>query len=78
MNTDRMQPHNASAAIKLALGAGIAAGLITYMVNGQDFARAAISAALWVVIGWYSGKALPAPDEPDSQASTAKTIGKSV
>lgn len=59
MNTKQGEPYyNASAATKLALGAGIVAGLVVYLVNGQDLARAAIAAAIWVVIGWYSGKAM--------------------
>lgn len=59
MNTDQRQPYyDARAATKLALGAGLVAGVVAYLVNGHDLARAAIAAAFWVVIGWYSGKAL--------------------
>lgn len=50
--------YDARAATKLAIGAGIVAGFVVYLLNGQDPARAAIAALLWVAIGWYGGKAL--------------------
>lgn len=45
-------------ATKLAIGASIVAGLVTYLVNEQDVLRAGIAAFIWLAIGWYSGKVL--------------------
>jgi hypothetical protein len=59
MTKEVKQPYyNARAAALLALCAGAVAGVVTYLVNGQDAARAAMAATLWVVIGWYSGKTI--------------------
>jgi uncharacterized membrane protein YfcA len=58
MNSDKQQPYyNARAATTLALGAGSAVGIVVYLLNGQDYVRAAIAAVLCGLIGWYSGKA---------------------
>lgn len=59
MNDEVKEPYyNARAATLLALGAGAAAGVLTYLVNGQDFIRAGLAAAVWIGIGWFSGKAI--------------------
>lgn len=70
MKTEAKQPYyDASAATKLALGAGLVAGLIIYLVNGQDLDRSAIGAAIWVAIGWYSGKGLFPCESPPTPKS---------
>lgn len=72
MNSEQKQPYyNARVATTLALDAGVVMGVVVYLVNGQDIARAAIAAVLCGLIGWYSGKALfpretsPAPKSDD-------------
>lgn len=55
---DRSPYYDARAAGKLSIGAGLVAGVIVYLVNGQDLVRAGLAAAFWIAIGWYSGKAI--------------------
>ena len=64
-------PHfDVRAATKLAIGTGIVAGLIVYLVNGQDVLRAGIAAFIWLAIGWYSGKVIfPAMPKENNGAS---------
>ena len=72
MNTETTQPYyNVRSAAALALGAGLGMGAVVYLLNGQDYVRAAIGAVLCGCIGWYSGKAFfprVAPKSPDSGA----------
>jgi hypothetical protein len=38
-------------------GSRLRGGVVVYLLNGQDYVRAAIAAVLCGLIGWYSGKA---------------------
>lgn len=61
MSVEQLPHFDVRATTKLAVGAGIVAGLVTYLVNGQDVLRAGIAASIWLAIGWYSGKAIFPP-----------------
>lgn len=50
--------YDVRAAWQLSVGAAVLGGLLTYAVNGQDPLRAGVASALWLAIGWYSGKVL--------------------